>query len=152
MSKQIWGNITWKLFHSLTINIKDDIDVTQIQECIKLIKNICNNLPCPQCARDATQLLKKSNISQIKTKAEFKQFMYIFHNKVNVKLKKKVIDYSEIDELHTASLNSILNDFFKVYSNLKHPSAMMLNSFHRHLIINQMRQYFISNIELYRLN
>lgn len=151
MSKKIWGNITWKLFHTMTLKI-DDCNYEQLQSSIQCIATICRNLPCPLCSNEAMILLKKYNLKSIKTKEDFKKFIHFFHNSVNIKLKVPIIEYEKIEEHHSASLNHILNEFFNVYKNLKNNSNMMLYSFHRDIIINNTRSYFLSNQNLYRFN
>jgi len=151
MSKKIWGNITWRLFHTMTLCINDG-NYEEIQDAIQCIEKICRHLPCPLCSNDAVSILKKINLKQIKTKEELKRFIHFFHNKVNIKLKVPSVDYETIESLHTQSLNSILNEFFKVYSNIKHNSNMMLYSFHRDIVINNTRSYFLSHRSLYRFH
>ena len=151
MSKKIWGNITWRLFHTMSLTI-NECTYEQIQSSIQCISTICRNLPCPLCSNEATILLKKYNLKNIKTKEDLKKFIYYFHNSVNIKLKAPFIEYDKIEELHSSSLNTILNEFFKVYKNLKNNSSMMLYSFHRDIIINNTRSYFLSNQNLYRFN
>jgi len=151
MSKKIWGNITWRLFHTMSLCINEN-NYDQIQASIQCIINICNHLPCPLCSSEASTILKKINVKNIKTKEDFKRFLYFFHNKVNEKLKVPNIEYETIEELHNRSLNSILNEFFKVYKGLKNNSNMMLYSFHRDMIINNTKTYFLNNRNLYRFN
>lgn len=151
MSKKIWGNITWRLFHTMTLRM-NDCTYEQLQGAMNIIQKICKHLPCPLCSNDAISILKQVNLKNIKTKEELKQFIHFFHNKVNAKLKVDIIPYETIENLHTRSLNSILNDFFKIYSNIKNNSNMMLYSFHRDIVINDTRSYFLNNRHLYRFN
>ena len=151
MSKKIWGNITWRLFHTMTLCI-EDCNYDQLQTAIQCITNICRNLPCPLCSNEASILLKKYNSKNIKTKEDFKRFIHFFHNKVNQRTNSPMVEYESIEELHKTSLNSILNDFFKVYKGLKNNSNMMLYSFHRDMIINNTKTYFLNNRTLYRFN
>lgn len=153
MSKQIWGNITWKLFHCFTIKINDDATYHQIQECIDIIKSICRNLPCPICSQDASVLLRQVNTKLIKNKEEFIHFVYVFHNKVNYKLKKPMFNKELLFQTYDSmSFNQVLNDFFRIYTNMKHNSNMMLYSFHRNLIVKVTREYLLKNRSLYGLN
>ena len=151
MSKKIWGNITWRLFHTMTLCM-NDCTFQQIQNALQCIKIICKNLPCPLCSNEATLILKRYNLNNIKTKEDFKKFIFMFHNLVNVKLKVASIEYDMIEKIHNQSLNAILNEFFKVYSNIKTTSNMMLYTFHRNIIISNTRKYFLENKELYRFN
>jgi hypothetical protein len=91
-------------------------------------------------------------LKNIKTKEDFKRFVNFFHNKVNQRIKAPTIEYENIEELHKNSLNYILNEFFKIYKGLKNNSNMMLYSFHRDMIINNTKTYFLNNRPLYRFN
>jgi hypothetical protein len=130
----------------------NDCTFQQIQNALQCIKIICKNLPCPLCSNEATLILKRYNLNNIKTKEDFKKFIFMFHNLVNVKLKAASIEYETIEQIHNQSLNTILNEFFKVYSNIKTTSNMMLYTFHRNIIISNTRKYFLENKELYRFN
>jgi len=147
MSKKLWGNITWKLFHTMTIRLKDDGE--QIQQALDCITVICKNLPCPLCSQEAISLLKKYNIKNIKTREEFKKFIWDFHNKVNSKLKQPIVEYNQVDSLHSDSLNHILNEFFKIYKQIKHNTNMMLYQFHREIIVTKTRKYFLEHRDNY---
>lgn len=148
MSKKIWGNITWRLFHTMTLTINDSNH--DIQNALDCIKRICKNLPCPICSNEASILLKKYNTQTIQTKEEFKKFIYVFHNNVNSRVNNPSILYEHLEKVHTMSLNAVLNEFFKVYSSIKSSSHMMMYNFHRNLVIDNTRKYFISNQSSYR--
>jgi len=149
MSRKVWGNITWRLFHTMSLCINEDKDIPNGIECIR---TICKHLPCPYCSNEAMTILKKINVASIKTKDDFKRFVHFFHNKVNLKLKAPIIEYESMDQLHTDSLNKILNEFFKVYGNIQHNTNMMMYSFHREIIMSRTRKYFLDNRTLYRFN
>lgn len=148
MSKKVWGNITWRLFHTMSLRMKDATP-DQIYQAVMCIQIICKNLPCPLCSNEASTLLKKYNLNQIKTLEDFKQFVHNFHNKVNQRLKRPAVEYSELSALHTESLNQILNQFFAAYNKIQHNSNMMLYRFHRDIVIHKTRQYFLENTPLY---
>jgi hypothetical protein len=151
MSKKVWGNITWKLFHTMSLRMKE-CSPDQIQRAVECIKIICKNLPCPLCSNEATTLLKKYNIKQIQNIEDFKRFIYEFHQKVNLKLKHESIPYDQVESLHPTNLNTILNEFFKIYNQIKHNTNMMLYQFHRDIILSKTRAYFIEHRDLYRFD
>ena len=153
MSKKVWGNITWKLFHSLSFQISDDATQQDIKECIEMIKYISFNLPCPTCSQHAAKLLKNVNINNYKNKYQLIQFVYIYHNKVNENIGKPMFNKELLFQTYDSmSFNQVLNDFFRIYTNMKHNSNMMLYSFHRNLIVKVTREYLLKNRTLYGLN
>ena len=71
-SKEIWGNCVWNLFHTIAHKIKEDRFTFHKNSLIFIVENICRTLPCPDCSRDAMEMLNRVNFSQINSKAEFK--------------------------------------------------------------------------------
>ena len=78
-----WGPITWYFMHSLAEKIKDEEFVKKRSELLKIILLICSNLPCPECQVHAKDTFKYIRLSNIKTKDDFKELLWSFHNIVN---------------------------------------------------------------------
>ena len=141
MSKKEWGNITWILMHSLAEKINEE----KFNECkntlVKIIFDICKNLPCPDCREHAIQSLKVSKINNISNKSDLKSFLWEFHNIVNKKLKKDCISFEECNDKYSkAKFATIVITFFKVYNNIMYVEKMMADSFHRkRFLINLMK-------------
>ena len=153
MSKQSWGNNTWKIFHTISVKIKDKATFEDIQNVLEIIKEICNNLPCPICSNHATQLFKSVKLDTIKTKEDLIHFLFVFHNKVNIRLKKP--PYLKELVLHTyekLNLNNCLNIFVHIYNNIKGSNHMMIHNFHRKKIVKKVIEYFKKNYHLYNFN
>ena len=85
MSPNNWGPPIWTFFHVLTFKIKDERFNDLFPTLFGYVKRICRNLPCPECAQHASQFLTRVNISGIKTRTDFQNLMYFFHNLVNKK-------------------------------------------------------------------
>lgn len=106
MSKERWSIPTWMLFHGLAEKIDEDYYKQNNKEVFGIINTICQNLPCPFCRVNATKYLKKINVNNLKTKEDFKMFLFTFHNNVNKKLGKKIFEqsilnkYKHINMLH----------------------------------------------------
>ena len=115
MSKKDWGNGNWYLFHTLAEKIDEKYFSDNKNYILNIILKICSNLPCPECAHDSVMLYKSANIDGIKTKEDFKQFFFIFHNKVNAKLNKPPFLKDELDKYKLAKTINIINNFIKVY-------------------------------------
>ena len=117
MSQTFWGPITWMIFHSIAEKIQEDKFMNVKELFITFIKETCYNLPCPVCSSHALEILKQANIAAIHTKAEMIEFLRQFHNIVNLKLEKQIVDKSFVITYYkNVNLNAIIQHFIKVYS------------------------------------
>ena len=111
-----WGNITWILFHSLAEKVSDDKFHEVRNTLIEIVRGICSHLPCPDCSNDATLILKQAYFENIKTKEHFIEFLRQFHNIVNIKLKKKQMNYEEVSIMYKQkNMTSVIHNFFNIY-------------------------------------
>ena len=94
---EIWGPAVWTLFHTLAEKVNELAFPFIKVQLFSQIKRICSFLPCPECSNDATKFLERININNIKSKYEFKNTIYLFHNWVNAKKKKPLFNYSNIE-------------------------------------------------------
>ena len=150
MSKSVWGPATWAMLHCLVLKIKDDAN--NIQQIKQIISCICDNLPCPYCASHARAIIQKSNFNQIQDILSLRVFVFQLHNKVNEKLKKTQMEYSEhLEKYKNSNLVDVINTFIKVYNN-NGGTTMMLYSFYKKQTIIQLKNYFKTYGNLYILN
>ena len=150
MSKSVWGPATWAMLHCLVLKIKDD--ATIIDELKIIISSICDNLPCPYCTAHAQGIIQKSNFSKMKDILSLRVFVFQLHNKVNEKLKKKQMEYSEhLEKYKNVNLVDVVNTFVKAYND-NAGTTMMLYSFHKKQVTNQLKMFFKKNASLYVLN
>jgi hypothetical protein len=150
MSKSVWGPATWSMLHCLVLKIKDD--ATNIEQMKTLISSICDNLPCPYCASHARTIIQKSNFSGIQDILSLRVFVFQLHNKVNEKLKKPQMEYSvHLEKYKNLNLIMVINTFIKAFNN-NSGTTMMLYSFHKKQVIEQLRNYFKNYASLYVLN
>jgi len=150
MSKSVWGPATWTMLHCLVLKIKDDAN--NIEQLKTMISSICENLPCPYCASHARTILQKSNFSRIQDVLSLRVFIFQFHNKVNEKLKKPQMEYSaHLERYKNSNLVDVINTFIQAYNN-NSGTTMMLYSFHKKQVTQQLRNYFKSYAHLYVLN
>ena len=117
MSQKEWGNITWMLFHTLAEKINDsDFDNVK-NDILFFIKQTCNHLPCPICSDHATNTLKKVNFNLIKTKADLIEFLRQFHNVVNIRTDKPIVEKEFVITYYkNLDIVVIINHFIRVYS------------------------------------
>jgi hypothetical protein len=150
MSKSVWGPATWTMLHCLVLKIKDDAN--NIEQLKTMISSICENLPCPYCASHARTIIQKSNFNRIQYILTLRVFVFQFHNKVNEKLKKPQMEYSEhLERYKNSNLVDVINTFIQTYNN-NSGTTMMLYSFHKKQVTQQLRNYFKSYAHLYVLN
>lgn len=144
MSKKDWGNISWILMHSLAQHISENNFVNSKQILIKIIFDICNNLPCPDCREDANKLLKTSNINKISNKKQLISFLCEFHNIVNKKLNKPIKKIEEIEKQYRrAKLNNIVITFFNIYNSVIYNEKMLNDSFRRKLFLKKLLEELV---------
>lgn len=153
MSKSVWGPPTWQLLHCMVIKAKDIMTLTQMNELKTIIERIVTNLPCPVCSGHAVAYFKKHQFQKINTLIRLRYFMFEFHNSVNKRLDKPLISYEEQNTLYqNMNLEMVLRNMLQVYQNMNHTNVtMMLYSFHRNSIIQDLNRYFIANDSLFLL-
>ena len=94
MSPSTWGPPTWLFMHTLAEKIKDTSFLTVGPQLINVLIQICNNLPCPECATHAKSFWSKVKVSNIKSKLDLCNLLYVFHNMVNKRKKWKLMNIS----------------------------------------------------------
>ena len=150
MKKAEWGPLTWKVLHCITIKIKDEEFPMERKHLIKMITNICSNLPCPQCASHATGMIRKYRLDNVKTKSDLIKFVYLMHNTVNKRLKKPKYSFENIEHYNKYNIKDVLTDYFNKNVNGRYGEKMMLYSYHRKIFLKQFYDYFRQNI--YKFN
>jgi hypothetical protein len=141
----VWGPPIWKLFHVLIENLKEESFPKLYIELFQFIKKICTSLPCPECSNHATIFLSKVNPEQISSKNDFKNMLYIFHNKVNLRRKKILFAYLDLNKYKNQKIIPIYNHFITVY-NTKGNLNLLTDSFQRQLILKDFKKWIIHNL------
>ena len=95
---EVWGPPVWTLFHALAENINESYYKMIASGLFGLIRRTCLYLPCPECSRDATNILNNVNPQSIQTKQGLINTLYLFHNQVNSKKKKMLFNFSQISK------------------------------------------------------
>ena len=108
MSKKVWGPTIWILLHSICELIRDEYFLTEKNNLISQIKNICYNLPCPTCTTHAISILKHIKLEDVKTKYDLIHKIWIFHNIVNKNTKKPMAKMDVLSQYKLAKLDNIL--------------------------------------------
>jgi hypothetical protein len=147
MKKQVWGNATWYLFHTLAYKLKPEFS-SEVPILFNHIKNICNNLPCPDCQSHATKFLAHVNVALIvSSKDNLINFLHAFHNNVNKRIGNKQILISEHDAMYSRAVTyNVIKHFLTIMDQNNNNEKLMMLSFHRKRAISLLREYFTNNI------
>jgi hypothetical protein len=145
---EVWGPPIWTLFHVLAENINSEHYNTIFPQLFALIKRVCAFLPCPECSQHATQFLAKLKPQDVSSKENFKNTFYLFHNMVNVRKKKPLYNYGNMDKYKYIPVTIAFNNFVKVY-NTRGNMKMISESFRRQLIIKDFKAWLTNNIAFF---
>jgi hypothetical protein len=146
MSPNVWGPPVWNFFHVLTYKIKEENFSNIFPTLFEYIRLICKNLPCPDCSMHATQFLNRVNPSGIKTKQDFINLFFFFHNAVNKRKQKPLFNYENLSQYENQNVISAFNGFIRVF-NTKGNMRLLAESFQRQLTLNKFRKWFLNNIQ-----
>jgi hypothetical protein len=146
MKPEEWGPGIWNLFHSLIEKINEtDYSIIGL-ELFSYIKQICNNLPCPQCSMHATKFLSSVKYETINSKDGLKKIIYILHNAVNVRKQKKTFNYDNLEMYKRMNIIQVFNRFLFCFNSTKGNMKLLTDSFQRQIITKQFRKWFLKNI------
>jgi hypothetical protein len=147
MKKQVWGNATWYLFHTLAYKLKPEF-TAEVPIIFNHIKTICDNLPCPDCQAHATRFLSQVNVPLIiSSKENLINFLHAFHNNVNRRIGNKEISKVEHDNIYSKAItNNVIKYFLSIMDQNIHNEKLMMLSFHRKRSVKIIREYFNNNI------
>jgi hypothetical protein len=71
--------------HTLAAKLKESSFNIIGPHLIRILIQICNNLPCPECSQHAKIFWSKVNINNLKNKSDLINILFVFHNVVNKK-------------------------------------------------------------------
>jgi hypothetical protein len=145
-----WGEPTWYFLHTIAEKIKpESFDATKT-ELFEIIRTVCRTLPCPDCARHATEYMDKINFYNIRTKTDLQKMLWGFHNEVNQRKGFPIFPYESLGEKYSRAITrNIIQEFIRVHED-KHASFRMIaDDFYRTKITASLRAWFIANIQLF---
>lgn len=150
MGNKTWGPIVWCFLHTLSFKIKEEHFKEQRDKILYLIKLIFANLSCPFCSKDASQLYQKTNIKYIINKESLIDFLFNFHNQINLKLRKPLFKKSElIEKYNNNKFSEVIKDFIDLYN--KKSSNLRLSMLNRNnkTVIKNVIDHFEENQQYY---
>ena len=145
---EVWGPAVWTLFHTLAEKVTDQAYPFIKSQLFGQIKRICGFLPCPECSSDATNFLAKVNIDDLKTKVDFRNTFYLFHNMVNAKKRKPLFNYSHIASYNNYGIVPVINNFVAKY-NTKGNMKLLAESFQRKMVLGEFKSWFTKTIRAF---
>jgi hypothetical protein len=145
---EVWGPAVWTLFHTLAEKVTDEAYPFVKGQLFGQIRRICGFLPCPECSADATNFLAKVNIADLKTKIDFRNTFYLFHNMVNAKKRKPLFNYSLISSYNNYGIVPVINNFISKY-NTKGNMKLIAESFQRKLVLGEFKSWFTKTIRAF---
>lgn len=145
---EVWGPAIWTLFHTLADRIREDAYEFIFPSLFNIITRICKYLPCPECANDATIFLARIKHSDLRTKIQFKNTFYLFHNYVNAKKRKRLFNYSNINMYNKLKLVNVINNFINNYQT-KGNMKLLNESFQRQFVINDFKNFIKKYIKVF---
>lgn len=141
-----WGPPIWTLLHTIAANLKEENFYIVSRQFIVLVKQLCSNLPCPDCSAHATVFLSRVNFSHIKTKYDLEQLLYIFHNVVNKRKNKPMFNTQDLEIYKNINLVTAFKNFLMVYKtrgNMK----LLADNFQRQIIVNELRKWLVNTFK-----
>ena len=140
----VWGPPTWTMLHILAEKIKESDYPRLSAQLFGMVKRICAVLPCPECSKHSMTFLNTIKPSNISTKIDFINMLYLFHNMVNVKKKKPLFHYGNMAKYKQISIQTAYRNFISVF-NTRGNMKMLAEAFQRQLVIRDLRTWLNTN-------
>ena len=145
-TKDTWGPAIWTLFHTLAEKVNDENFHEVKTDLFGFIKRICFNLPCPDCAAHATQIISKVNPSSFNNKQQLQMFLFNFHNSVNARVGKRAFTIEELNAKYSRANTFVVVPYLiKVYSHRNTNVRLLVNSFHKDILIKDFIKWMREN-------
>jgi hypothetical protein len=145
MSPSSWGPSTWIFMHTLACKIKEESFSIIGQKLVLTLIQICNHLPCPECAQHAKQFWNKVKINNIQSKTDLINLLFVFHNMVNKRKNSKPFRYDDLSYYETRNVIETYNIFSRNF-NTRGNMNLINESFHRNMMLASLRTWLMSNV------
>jgi len=139
---KVWGPITWIFIHSFSQQISEKCFLKNKNEILRIIKNICTNVPCSECSKHASQYFNKY-FKNINNKDNLIYFLHTFHNNVNSRLKKPI--FQDLQNYKTSKLKNIFDNFKIIYLKKYNLVKDFHNIMFKKRLIEDINKFFIKN-------
>lgn len=150
MKPEQWGPPIWILFHTLIEKLKEE-DYNKVgYELYGFIKNICNNLPCPECASHATRFLSGVKLETINSKESLRKIIYVLHQNVNMRKQKKSFSYEDLGIYKSKNIINVFNNFVHSFKSNTGNMKLLTEGFQRQIIIKNFKKWFLKNFKSFQ--
>jgi hypothetical protein len=147
-----WGQPTWFLFHTLAEKVKDEYFADIRVELLNIIYTICCNLPCPDCAKHATEYMNSINFNTIQTKQDLQLMLFNFHNEVNRRKKFPEFSIEKLNATYSlANTVNIIHNFMPYFEDRTGSMRLIADNLHRSRVALQLKAWFNKNITYFNL-
>jgi hypothetical protein len=150
MSPSDWGPPTWIFLHTLAEKVKETSFPLISQQLIKIIIQICNNLPCPECTTHAKVFWSNVNVATIQTKQDLINLLFIFHNNVNRRKRMPLFKHEHLVNYGKLKLIQQYNNFTKKF-NTNGNMNFINEAFHRKLMMISLKRWLMTNISHFNI-
>lgn len=150
MSPSYWGPSTWTFMHTLAAKIKENMFHEIGTKLIITIINICNHLPCPECAQHSKEFWSKVKIQNIKNKTDLINILFVFHNIVNKRKRQLLFKKENLEYYNTKNLITTYNIFSKNF-NTNGNMSLINESFHRNMMLSTLRKWLMEHIRYFEI-
>jgi len=131
--------------HTLASKIKETSFPVIGPSLILVLIQICNNLPCPECAQHAKQFWSKVKTANIKTKDDLINLLFVFHNMVNKRKQLQPFKYENLQYYKTRNVVQTYNIFSRNF-NTRGNMNLINESFRRNMMLSSLRSWLMSNV------
>jgi hypothetical protein len=151
MSPSDWGPPTWIFLHTLAEKVNENSFLMIGPKLIDMMRQICYNLPCPECTTHATRFWANVNVASIKTKQDLINLLFMFHNIVNKRKKMPEFKYSNLNQYSQLKLIQTYNLFSRNF-NTNGNMNLINESFRRNLMLISLKRWLMINIMHFNLS
>jgi len=107
MSPDVWGPIFWTTMHIVTLGYSENPTNEEQKSAVEFFRSFTYMLPCPICRTHYSQFMKDVPVEDhVGSRQDLIHWLFDLHNKVNVQLGKRPIDFKQFIENMRALANS----------------------------------------------
>jgi hypothetical protein len=100
-----WGPAAWNFLHTATFSYPEKPTIEQQYEAERLFVSLKHMLPCASC-RDHYESEIAQNPPDTRSQLSLSNWLVDLHNRVNIRLGKKTIDYKTAKDLYSLQCSS----------------------------------------------